>query len=90
VGPHCGVASTFANSYSEDEQIAINHGVWCEYDADDVVQLREFLVTLLTRSRKIDTAVAKLACKYDQLVFGFGYFGDRAELLERLDVEPTL
>lgn len=81
---------SFREILDEDEQIAINHGVWCEYEADDVVQLREFLVTLLTRSRKINTAVAKLACKYDQLVFGFGYSGNRAELLERLDVEPTL
>lgn len=77
----------FRQLLQESERVAINHGVWCQYDQADVVALREFLVQLLTRSRKISTDVARLACKYDRLVYGFDYEGDAHRLRESLDVE---
>jgi hypothetical protein len=77
----------FRDLLAESERVAINHGIWCLYDEKDVVALREFLVQLLTRSRKISTDVAMLACKYDRLVFGKDYSGDRGQLWQTLDVE---
>jgi hypothetical protein len=81
---------SFRQLLQESDRVAINHGVWCRYDEADVVALREFLVQLLTRSRKISTDVARLACKYDRLVYGFDYEGDAQALRQFLDVEAPI
>ncbi|MCA2357766.1 SIR2 family protein [Mycobacterium intracellulare] len=78
---------SFRELLSEGERLAINHGVWCQYELNDVLALGEFLAQLLKRSRKIKTEVARLACKYDRLVYGFDYKGNMDELLAALDLE---
>jgi SIR2-like domain len=77
----------FRELLEESERVAINHGVWCQYDKDDVIALGEFLAKLLKRSRKIKTEIARLACKYDRLVYGFEYAGNKQELLAALDLD---
>jgi hypothetical protein len=77
----------FRELLAESERVAINHGVWCQYDQSDVIALGEFLARLLKRSRKTKTEVARLACKYDRLVYGFDYAGNKDELVAALDLE---
>lgn len=69
------------------DSVAINYGTLCKFDVEDVVALRQFLSAQIAKSRKITTGVAKLACRYDQLVYGFGFAGDIVKLHEALNIE---
>jgi hypothetical protein len=51
-----------------------------------VVALREFL----DESIEIPQEYWKLACKYDWLVFGPGFTGDRTELHQSLGLVPPV
>lgn len=76
----------FRDLLAAGEKVAINYGTVCRFDIEDVVALREFLGAQLAKSRKITTAVAKLACRYDQLVYGFEFDGDVQQLRAALDI----
>ncbi|WP_082698583.1 SIR2 family protein [Mycobacterium sp. GA-2829] len=78
---------TFRELLAIDPKIARNRGVGCRYEIDDVVALRHFLSERFAgATTNISTDLAKLGCKYDQLVFGDDFDGDRHALLLALDV----
>jgi hypothetical protein len=56
-------------------------------DVDDVVALRDFLVTRINSTKAVSTDLARLACKYDRLVFGSDFAGDRVALHAVLGLE---
>ena len=63
-------------------------GLIARYDeAEDVLALRDFLIKRFTSSRTTSTDLARLGCKYDRLVFGGDYAGDRTELLKLLSLD---
>jgi hypothetical protein len=68
------------------ESVAINYGTVCVYDQEDVLLLRDFLSAQVAKTRKITTAIAKLACKYDQIVYGEGYDEDLEALHKALGI----
>lgn len=73
---------SFLELLKEGEKVAIGYGVACVYPTEsDVVALRDFLHELILRSRKTTTAIAQLACRYDRLVYGGEYEGDRESLM---------
>lgn len=75
----------FSDLLSEGEKVAVQYGSVCQFkDESEVVLLRDFLHELITRARKTTTDIARLACRYDRLVFGGEYGGDRAALMEAL------
>lgn len=77
---------SFTQLLSAGEKVAIGYGTACKFDnIDDVVKLRDFLHSLLIRTRKTTTEIAKLACQYDRLVYGNEFSGDRDELMKALD-----
>lgn len=80
-------SKTFRQLLAEGGNRARNYGPICQYEVDDVVALRDYLGAAISDSTFVETALAKLACKYDQLVFGFGFHGDRRELLEALGLD---
>jgi hypothetical protein len=77
----------FRELLSLGDSVAINYGTVCRFDVEDVVALRQFLSAQIAKSRKIASAVAKLACRYDHLVYGFGFTGDIVELHLTLGIE---
>jgi hypothetical protein len=85
-GTH-GKVLGFADLLDKDPDHAINLGVACTFDEDDVVVLRDLLYREFAK-RPILTEVAKLGCKYDALVYGPDYSGDRDALAARLAATP--
>lgn len=78
---------TFRDLLSEgDENVVLEFGLICKYEIEDVVALRAFLLERVPKSDPVQTPLAKLCCKYDHLVFGPRFAGDRRELHEVLEV----
>ncbi len=77
---------TFRELLAEEGNVAVEFGLVCRYELDDVVALREFLQTQVPESDPVRTPEAKLCCMYDRLVYGPGFAGNRAELHETLGV----
>lgn len=71
-----------------DPEHAANSGVVANYGEDDVVALRSFLLSRLGQ-KGLTTEIAKLACKYDRLVYGPDYSGDKEALASRLHAEAA-
>lgn len=69
-----------------DEAVALEFGLVCMYEIEDVEALREFLIESVPKADPVPTPVAKLCCKYDHLVFGPGFKGDRKKLHRALGV----
>ena len=76
----------FRDLLAEDEGLALNYGLACQYDLEDVMALRSFLVEKIPQQGPIETPLAKLGCKYDRLVFGPDFVGDRVQLHVALGV----
>ena len=88
--PYQGAArptTGFADLLDKDPDHAINLGVACTFDEDDVVALRDLLHKEFA-NRPISTELAKLGCKYDALVYGPDFLGDRDALSARLASTP--
>jgi hypothetical protein len=79
-------AQSFRELLAEDRLVALDMGLVCSYEAADVVALRDFLVNEIGEAESVKTPQAKLSCKYDRLVYGPDYEGDRAELYKALGV----
>ncbi|WP_432457967.1 SIR2 family protein [Cellulomonas iranensis] len=79
----------FRDLLTEDPKIALEYGLVCQYDLEDVVALRDFLLRRVPAGDPVNTSVAKLCCRYDHLVFGPGFSGDRAALHSALGVSRT-
>lgn len=79
----------FRELVGEDGNVALEYGLVCQYDVDDVVALRDFLLACVPETDPVGTVEAKLCCKYDQLAYGPGFGGDRAKLHAVLGVGGT-
>lgn len=78
---------TFRDLLAEDDEtVALEYGLICKYEVDDVRALKDFLLARVPTSDPVSTPIAKLCCKYDQLVFGPRFEGSRQELHEALGV----
>jgi hypothetical protein len=82
------VSQTFRELLSEKATLAENYGLGCSYDIDDVIALQSYLVEGLEGVERVPTGLARLACKFDQLVFGPFFVGSRSELWKALGFEP--
>lgn len=69
-----------------DPNIAMEYGLVCQYELEDAIQLRDFLLERVPDADSVPTPLAKLCCKYDHLVYGPGFSGDRGELHGALGV----
>lgn len=69
-----------------DQNAALEYGLVCRYEIEDVIALRAFLLERIPDSDPVSTQVAKLCCKYDHLVFGPRFDGDRLKLHSALGV----
>lgn len=69
-----------------DDNLALEYGLVCRYDVEDVVSLKDFLLAHVPTSDPVSTQVAKLCCMYDQLVYGPRFEGSRAALHAALDI----
>lgn len=76
----------FRELLTEEGNVALDYGLVCQYEIDDVIALRDFLLDRVPETDPVGTMEAKLCCKYDQLVFGPGFSGDRAALHAALQV----
>src|SRR5699024_8274897 len=80
---------TFRDLLQEtDENIALEYGLICVYELEDVVALKSFLLEKTPKSGTVTTQLAKLCCKYDHLVYGPHFEGDRKELHNALGISP--
>lgn len=73
----------------DDENAILEYGLICTYEIEDVVALKDFLLARVPVSDPVITPVAKLCCKYDHLVYGPHFEGDREALHAELGVAPT-
>jgi len=96
IKPYPGTAPTgwqqmnFRELVAIDPKVARNRGVGCQYDVDDVVALKHFLEQRIAQATNtVDTELAKLGCKYDQLVYGSDFDGDREQLHLALGILGT-
>ncbi|WP_157951402.1 SIR2 family protein [Rhodococcus opacus] len=77
----------FSELLEDGEKVAILYGTVCVFDDEsEVALLRDFLHKLIVRTRKTTTEIARLACRYDRLVYGGEYKGDRESLMSALKV----
>ncbi|QVI27286.1 hypothetical protein MN2019_24270 [Mycolicibacterium neoaurum] len=80
---------TFRELLAIDPKIARNRGVGCRYEIEDVIALRDFLSERFAGvTTNISTDLAKLGCKYDQLVYGDDFDGERSVMRSALGVPP--
>ncbi|NHB84896.1 hypothetical protein G7085_10555 [Tessaracoccus sp. HDW20] len=70
----------------EDKNVALEYGLVCMYEVADVVALKEFLLERVPATDPVSTPLAKLCCKYDRLVYGPDFDGDRGDLYTALGV----
>lgn len=77
---------TFRELLDEEGNVALEYGLVCRYEIEDVVALREFLRSRVPESDPVGTPEAKLCCMYDRLVYGPGFAGSRDALHEALSV----
>lgn len=78
---------TFRQLLAEgDENEVLQYGLVCSYEIDDILALKEFLLKIVPTSDPVATPIAKLCCKYDHLVYGPRFEGNRHELHETLGV----
>lgn len=70
----------------EDKNVALEYGLVCMYEVADVVALKDFLLERVPQSDPVSTPIAKLCCKYDRLVYGPDFGGDRGDLHAALGV----
>ena len=75
---------TFRELMKEEARTALDYGLVCRYELDDVFALRDFLLKTIGQLQAVGTMEAKLCCKYDRLVYGPDYKGDRAVLHQAL------
>lgn len=78
---------TFRELVDGHPDLATNLGVGCRYELEDVVALRDYLIPHLQGQTSIPTAVAKLCSRFDHLVYGGGFTGDRDELFAVLGIK---
>ena len=74
---------SFRELVDEDLDDAINIGVGCTFKTiEDVVLLKDVLLSEAKKdvSTEISTKLAKLACKFDRIVYGPEWEGDKGEL----------
>ncbi len=76
---------TFRELLAENEDLVWDAGLVCQYEVEDVVALRDLLRNKLDATEGAPTPLAKLGCKFDRLVYGRAFSGDRAALLEALE-----
>lgn len=79
---------TFRELLAMNVDLVWDAGLVCEYEVEDVVALKHFLHDRFESIDGAPTSVAKLGCKFDKLVYGREFSGDRAALLEALKA-PT-
>jgi hypothetical protein len=79
-------AKSFEDLLAEGSRVAAGYGLECKYELDDVVALRELLQGNTPDSLKPAETYWTLACKYDALVFGPDFEGDRAKLHAALGI----
>ena len=77
---------TFRDLLAEGPRYAAGYATICRYELEDVLALRQFLLENNEASGVLAQAFWSLACKYDHLVFGPGFTGDRAELHRALGI----
>lgn len=78
----------FSHLLAAGEKVAMNYGTVCAFDTlEEVILLRDFLHALINRQRKTTTQIAMLASRYDRLVYGREYEGDR-DLLAAALLKP--
>ncbi|RZU30882.1 SIR2 family protein [Blastococcus saxobsidens] len=82
-------AQTFRELLAEDRMVALDFGLVCSYEVEDVVALRDFLTTAIGDAESVETMAAKLSCKYDRLVYGPDFEGDRKEMYKALGVDSS-
>lgn len=75
---------TFRELMAASSDLIWDAGLVCEYEVEDVVALKHFLHDEFQKTDGAPTALAKLGCKFDRLVYGREFSGDRAALLEAL------
>lgn len=77
----------FSELESRYPELAVNLGLGCVYDSiEDVLALKKYLDFHFRNVKTIPTPLAKLACKYDQLVFGDQFEGDLEQLRKILEI----
>ena len=82
-------SQTFREMVAEDEAVAVDYGLIATYgEPADVLALRVFLQARIGTQGVVDTSAAKLCCKYDRLVFGPEFTGDRVALHDALALRP--
>lgn len=77
---------TFEELSATHPDLRVNLGMGCSYGVTDVLALRDFLVEGLTGKPIVPTHLAKLCSKFDQLVYGEGFQGDKKDLWEALEL----
>ncbi|MBP3035076.1 SIR2 family protein [Arthrobacter sp. zg-ZUI100] len=77
---------TFEELSAEHPDLRTNLGIDCTYGVSDVVALRDYLLGELDGATAVTTPIAKLCCKFDQLVYGEGFSGNGSELREALGI----
>ena len=75
---------TLRELMAADVALVWDAGLVCKYELEDVVALKHFLSEKFEMTDGAPTALAKLGCKFDRLVYGREYSGDRTELLTAL------
>lgn len=77
-------ALSFTDLVAAHPDLATNLGVGCRYDVSDVLMLRDYLRPRVEGKATVPTDVAKLCVKFDRLVYGSDFEGDRVALLAAL------
>jgi hypothetical protein len=80
---------TFRELLAEGERYAAGYGTVCRYEVEDVIALRD-LLSRHTPKSLVPHTFWPLSCKYDHLVFGPDFNGDRAELHAALGIHSPL
>ncbi|WP_158309744.1 SIR2 family protein [Microbacterium testaceum] len=72
----------FRDLLATHPKYAENLSTGCSYDIDDVIELGKYLWPRFVGNSTPSTPLAKAACKFDRLVYGEDFAGDRATLRE--------
>lgn len=79
---------SFRELLTREPTAAVDYGLVSTYDVEDVLALRTFLLERIGAGNVVETSAAKLCCKYERLVFGFDFAGDRTALHQALGLKP--
>ncbi|PPH05299.1 hypothetical protein C5C44_04205 [Rathayibacter sp. AY1F6] len=78
---------SFTEILDQYPELAENLSAGCTYDSEDVIALGRYLWPKFVDNRSPSTVLAKAGAKFDRLVYGDDFGGDRDELRERVRTE---